>query len=165
MPSDAITRLSDRLLVLEGHIDAYLQGNYTNVCGKPAYQFEHDITNFKRNLEECKLMYTGKTETTALTYITVRFQKVFIRYENDRVRATFRRAPYIYSLFGGSGVGKSTLTQYVTAIIAHANNMIPLDANQETMSTCATNFRWLISAFHYVSPMTLYKSQIPKGHN
>lgn len=157
LSSDSITRLSDRLAVLETHIEPYLQGNYTNITHKPAHQYEHNMEMFKENLNECRALYKGKTEVTSLTYITVRFQKLYVRYESYRVKASFRVAPYCFKLFGSSGVGKSSLFQYTMATLAHANNLLPEDSegNKEPM-TKYTHMINLMERFDQFKADTLF---------
>jgi len=143
---DDLTQLVNYVSEARSGIVPFRQGNYLSVIGRDPSYYDDLMTKTEAKLRVAEKVYTKGPEARILQEQKSKFLKVREDYVCFKRSMTCRVAPMVVKIYGGSGVGKTSINSYTIDTVLGYNDflrdpehIIPLPTNDKFDSTARTN--------------------------
>lgn len=127
--------IEDDMIHLSSNIERVINGDYAEKTGKTVTAYQHRMMNTYSTLRYLVNNTTDKNLKTNLYGKIDKISKLIILYEQSQPLTGLRIAPFAFSIYGSSSVGKSTLVNIIMLSILKYNKYEHADSNICTLQS------------------------------
>jgi len=146
-----LLEFDDEYIQLQGLFSAAIAGNLIKM-DTSAQEFERRVNSFIEVGDQLTAILPSGFERKLVQERLVNIKKEYSEYTQKRIEGGSRVAPYMISVFGKSGVGKSTLVDFIVPYILQVNGF---ESRDEYITTLNPNSKHDTNWRSYMTAMKL----------